>query len=137
MRKWLNTELDIYTESVPMHYFLQEQNIDYETSQCDKLMHFEILVNEEEENAINAFIDRMQTLNKYLAKHLDTYVLNKVTRLSSHPDDDYLYIVKALNVNTLKYAVWTSWNTTTESLNYGHYDLTEEQAESVIQEFKH
>lgn len=137
MRRWLNTELDIYTESVPMHYFLQEQNIDYETSQCDKLMHFEIFVNEEEENAINLFIDRIQALNKYLAKHLNNYVLSKVTRLSSHPKDDYLYIVKALNVNTLKYAVWTSWNTTTQSLNYGHYDLTDEQAEEVIKEFKH
>ena len=137
MRRWLNTALDIYTESVPMHYFLQEQNIDYETSQCDKLMHFEIFVNEEEENAINLFIDRIQALNKYLAKHLNNYVLSKVTRLSSHPKDDYLYIVKALNVNTLKYAVWTSWNTTTQSLNYGHYNLTDEQAEEVIKEFKH
>lgn len=137
MRRWLNTELDSYTESVAMHHFLQEQGIDYETSQCDNLVHFEIFVNEEEENAINAFIDRMQALNRYLSKHLNDYILSKITRLSSHPDDDYLYIVKALNTKTLKYAVWTSWNTTTQSLNYGHYDLTEEKAEEVIKEFKH
>ena len=91
----------------------------------------------EEQKEVDAFIDRMQILNKYLKNNLSDYVLSMITRLSSHPEDDYLYIVKALNTKTLKYAVWTSWNTTTYSLNYGHYDLTDEQAESVIKEFKH
>ena len=34
------------------------------------------------------------------------------------------------------YAVWTGWNETTKSLNYGHYDLTsEEDCEKVMNEF--
>ena len=137
MRKWLNTELDSFTESVAMHNFLKEAGIEYKASHCDNFVHFEVYVNREEQKEVDAFIDRMQILNKYLNKHLNDYVLSQVTRLSSHPDGDYLYIVKALNTKALKYAVWTSWNTTTHSLNYGHYDLTDEQAESVIKEFKH
>lgn len=137
MRKWLNTELDSFTESVAMHNFLKEAGIEYEASHCDNLVHFEVFVNKEEEKEVDAFIHRMRVINRYLNKHLNDYVLSQVTRLSSHPDDDYLYIVKALNVKTLRYAVWTSWNTTTYSLNYGHYNLTEQQAESVIKEFKH
>lgn len=137
-RKWLNSELDTLTESVAMKNYLKEIGVKYEISQFnDRLTHFEILVNDEEECKINLFIDQIQVLNKYLSEHLGNYSLEVMTRLSSYPDDYYLFIVKALNRNTNKYAVWTSWNTTTESLNHGHYNLTNDEADEIIKEFKH
>lgn len=33
---------------------------------------------------------------------------------------------------TGKYAVWTCWNESTQSLNFGHYDLTKETAIDIL-----
>ena len=41
---------------------------------------------------------------------------------------EYLYVVLARQIRGGKWAVWTSWNESTQSLNFGHYDLTEQQA---------
>lgn len=43
-----------------------------------------------------------------------------------------LYRVIAQNKITGKYAVWTCWNESTQSLNFGHYDLTKETAIDIL-----
>ena len=55
-RTWLNTE--VTTEEAEMlKDFLDENDIEYETSEAYDLIHFEINVNEYEKDAINDFID--------------------------------------------------------------------------------
>lgn len=55
-RTWLNTE--VTTEEAEMlKEFLDENDIEYETSEAYDLIHFEINVNEYEKDAINCFID--------------------------------------------------------------------------------
>lgn len=55
-RTWLNTE--VTTEEAEMlRDFLDENDIEYETSEAYDLIHFEINVNEYEKDAINCFID--------------------------------------------------------------------------------
>lgn len=55
-RTWLNTE--VTTEEAEMlKEFLDENDIEYETSEAYDLIHFEINVNDYERNAINDFID--------------------------------------------------------------------------------
>lgn len=56
MRKWLNTELT-KEEAEMLKDFLNENDIEYETSEAYNLIHFEINVNEYEKEAINGFID--------------------------------------------------------------------------------
>lgn len=53
----------------------------------------------------------------------------------NHDDDGYLYMVEAYHKeNCDNFAVWTSWNESTQSLNHGHYKLTKEQAKKVLKE---
>ena len=55
-RTWFNTE--VTTEEAEMlKDFLDENDIEYETSEAYDLIHFEINVNDYERNAINDFID--------------------------------------------------------------------------------
>lgn len=46
---------------------------------------------------------------------------------STHPLDEHMYIVIAKEKPRLyksdTYAVWSCWNTTTQSLNHGHYQI--------------
>ena len=46
--------------------------------------------------------------------------------------ETYLYRVMAQHKITGKYAVWTSWNETTQSLNFGHYNLSLENATDIL-----
>ena len=55
-RTWLNTEITT-EEAEILKDFLDENDIEYETSEAYDLIHFEINVNEYERNAINDFID--------------------------------------------------------------------------------
>lgn len=76
-------------------------------------------------------------VRKYFEDNLPQYTVYNVYYKSNHDDDKYLYMVFAKK-NTDKeddYAVWTSWNESTHSLNYGHYDLTKEKAKEVLQEY--
>lgn len=78
-------------------------------------------------------------VRKYLEKN-NLGKLVDVMRASDHPDDHYLYHVIAKKPNTNKcfhngewnYSCWTSWNETTQSLNYGHYQLESEKAAREI-----
>lgn len=137
-RTWKSTNLDS-VEANALKHMLKEYGIKYEPSQIDDTMvHIEAFVNSEEISLVNTFIDVIDDVNEYLNISMKgSYQLEFVTRLSSHKDDYYLYIVVAKNKTTDEYAVWTSWNTTTKSLNFGHYNLTKEQADAVVKEFKH
>lgn len=76
---------------------------------------------------------------KYFENNLPEYTVYNVYYKSNHDADNYLYMVLAKK-NTDKnddYAVWTCWNESTQSLNYGHYSLTEEKARKVLQEYFH
>lgn len=55
-RTWLNTEVT-KEEAEILKDFLDENDIEYETSEAYDLIHFEINVNEYEKDAINCFID--------------------------------------------------------------------------------
>lgn len=55
-RTWLNTEVT-KEEAEMLKDFLNENDIEYETSEAYDLIHFEINVNEYEKDAINCFID--------------------------------------------------------------------------------
>lgn len=75
-------------------------------------------------------------VRKYFEEHLPQYGVCDVYHKSNHDDDGYLYMVKAIkNVEPYnEYAVWTSWNESTQCLNHGHYNLTKEQAKEVLKE---
>ena len=66
--------------------------------------------------------DVAASIEDYFKGELKGYKLLSVYRKSNHPDDGYMYMVKALK-NGGEYACWTSWNQTTGSLNNGHYNL--------------
>lgn len=55
-RTWLNTEVTT-KEAEILKDFLDENDIEYETSEAYDLIHFEINVNDYERNAVNDFID--------------------------------------------------------------------------------
>lgn len=76
-------------------------------------------------------------IQEYVQEKLPNYEVVKVRRKSWHKDDTHLYMVAAKK-NTGSYAVWTSWNENTQSLNYGHYDLADiESCERVMDEYYH
>lgn len=77
----------------------------------------------------------MEDVKTYFKEHLPKYTVLKVRRKSYHPADSYLYMVSAKKDDGT-YAVWTCWNESTKSLNYGHYNLTsEEDCKKLMDEF--
>lgn len=86
-----------------------------------------------------------ENVKKYLVgKNLGELV--DVMRASDHPEDDYLYhvITKKPNVHKYfhngewNYSIFTCWNETSKSLNFGHYNLeSEEVAREIHAEFFH
>ena len=84
-------------------------------------------------------------VRKYLEKE-NLGELIDVMRASDHPLDHYLYhvIARKPNVNKLfhdgewNYSCWTCYNSTTNGLNYGHYQLeSEEKAREICKEYFH
>lgn len=74
-------------------------------------------------------------VRKYFEEYLPQYTVYEVYHKSNHDDDGYLYMVEAYHKeNCDNFAVWTSWNESTQSLNHGHYKLTKEQAKKVLKE---
>ena len=63
----------------------------------------------------------IKNMKQYFEKHLSDYQITDVCRKSNHVEDSYLYSVVAKKGD--EYACWTSWNETSQSLNYGHYSL--------------
>ena len=71
----------------------------------------------------------------YFKKYLSEYTVLEIRRKSYHPDDDYLWMVSAEKEDGT-YAVWTAWNESSQSLNFGHYNLKSvEDCEKVFEEF--
>lgn len=73
-------------------------------------------------------------IETYFQKHLSGY-----EPLSMCPTNtSYIYRVMAKRKHNPypgmmgDYAVWTCWNTTTNSLNCGHYDLSEKTAREIL-----
>lgn len=56
MKLYKNVELS-KNDAEELKVFLKKSKIKFETSQADNLIHFEILVNQFEEKAINNFLD--------------------------------------------------------------------------------
>lgn len=58
MKLYKNVELS-KNDAEELKVFLKKSKIKFETSQADNLIHFEILVNQFEEKAINNFLDTL------------------------------------------------------------------------------
>lgn len=68
------------------------------------------------------FKEVVQHICDYFEEHLPLYTVFEVRRQSYNPADDYLYMVAAKKDDE-RYAVWTSWNESIQSLNQGYYGL--------------
>lgn len=74
-------------------------------------------------------------IKKYFVIHLSSYEIVKVRKKSYHADDTHLYMVSAVKRDGT-FAVWTSWNNLTKTLNHGHYDLPNlEMCDKIMDEF--
>ena len=71
-----------------------------------------------------------KNVDKYFAESngLINYEPIAVGQYRGQYEAEYIYIVLARQIRGGKWAVWTSWNESTQSLNFGHYDMTEQQA---------
>ena len=58
MKKWVNVELN-REEADVFRAELLSRHIKYEASGCGKLIHFEVLADEEEIKALNEILERM------------------------------------------------------------------------------
>lgn len=76
-----------------------------------------------------------KNVEEYFKKHLLQYTVLEIRKKSVFPEDNYLFMVSAIKEDG-SFAVWTSWNETSQSLNYGHYNLHSiEDCEKVFEEF--
>lgn len=76
-----------------------------------------------------------KNVEEYFKKHLSGYTVLEIRKKSVYPEDNYLFMVSAINEDG-SFAVWTCWNETSQSLNYGHYNLqTLEECEQLFEEF--
>ena len=77
-----------------------------------------------------------KNVEEYFKKHLPQYAVLEIRKKSVFLEDNYLFMVSAINEKDGTYAVWTCWNETSQSLNYGHYNLqTLEECEQLFEEF--
>ena len=74
-----------------------------------------------------------EDIELYFKDHLPKYTVLEIRRKSNHPDDYYLWMVSAKKSDGT-YAVWSSWNQLTKSLNHGPYGL--KSAEDCLRIFK-
>ncbi len=75
-------------------------------------------------------------MEEYFKKYLPQYAVLEIRKKFAFPEDNYLFMVSAINEKDGTYAVWTSWNEINHSLNYGHYDLLSiEDCKKVFEEF--
>lgn len=64
----------------------------------------------------------VKIVKDYFKQNLANYTPISVCRYSNAIADNYLYMVIGKNKNGT-YACWSSFNISTESLNFGHYDI--------------
>lgn len=71
----------------------------------------------------------------YFKKYLREYTVLDIRKKSYHPADSYLWMVSARKEDGT-FAVWTAWNESIKSLNFGHYGLQSiEDCEKVFEEY--
>lgn len=117
----LNTAYEIYCK-------LKDNNIAYNVT-------LDAVIDAIEQRIANDMSEVLEQVERYFAENLPRYKVLKIRQQSYHPDDDYLYMVAAKKDDGT-YAVWTSWNQQTRSLNCGHYDIqTEADCEKVMDEY--
>ena len=81
----------------------------------------------------NVTLKVVEDVKKYFDEKLPQYTVIDIVDYSYHPDDNYLFMVKAKKMKDNSYAVWTNWNQQSKSLNYGHYDIeTNEEADRIL-----
>ena len=82
-------------------------------------------------------LERVSNVLERIIDYFDTNDLRyepiSVRPCSSNEKDNYLYCVLAKYIGDADfkkdtYAVWTCFNTSTNSMNYGHYDMSYEEA---------
>lgn len=72
-------------------------------------------------------------VDAYFASHLSKYEMQEVWHKSNHPEEADLYMVVGKKDDG-SYTLWTSWNESTKSLNWGHYGLSLEKCREVAKE---
>lgn len=74
-------------------------------------------------------------IRHYFKVNLPNYTVLEIRQKSTHPDDGFLYMVSA-GKDDSTYAVWTCWNESTQSLNFGHYGLSSiAECEKIFEQF--
>ena len=63
-RTWKNVELN-QNDANELKDFLNDYDIEFESSECYDKIHFEILVDEYEAEAINDFLDELDEMNEF------------------------------------------------------------------------
>jgi len=63
-RTWKNVELN-QNDANELKDFLNDYDIEFESSECYDKIHFEILVDEYESEAINDFLDELDKMNEF------------------------------------------------------------------------
>ena len=58
-RKWLNVELS-QADANELKDFLNDNDIEFESSECYDEIHFEVLVDEYEKKAVNDFLNELE-----------------------------------------------------------------------------
>ena len=83
-----------------------------------------------------SFLEASEPVKAHIKKEIDrqfpSYELVNAWRKNNIADDNYLFSVLAHDRKSNKYTVWTAWNESSQSLNHGHYMLTEQEAREVL-----
>ena len=72
-----------------------------------------------------------KTIEKEVKRISPHYEIKAIIRYK-HPEDHYLYRVVALMTSNDTYTYWNSFNTFTNSLNFGHYQISLEEAMQLL-----
>lgn len=75
-----------------------------------------------------------ENISRGLSRAMPGHVLVNAWRKNNYDDDRHLFVVLAQNSRTSDYVVWTAWNEYTQSLNHGHYALSESDVNEVLSE---
>lgn len=75
----------------------------------------------------------VEHIREYFQSEMPGFTPVLVQRQSNAPGDNYLYEVVGRG-GSGKYACWTSWNDSLQSLNHGHYNIKEDDAMQILWE---
>ncbi|MDY4838395.1 MAG: hypothetical protein SO160_02455 [Lachnospiraceae bacterium] len=105
----------------------------YDFLQNDRFIHF---IESRQPNISKVPDNVIKDVVSYFQNDISGYIPLKVCRHSNHPDDSYIYsVIGRREQEDCAYACWSSFNESTKSINYGHYNLaSEEEAMSIIRE---